>query len=137
MEARLNTLVFRLNQLLQETLRPYADELDLSRGQPRILRYLLNHDGSMQIDIAEYYEIKPSTVSNILDGLSEKGLIKRIEASDRRSFSVRITDLGKEVILKWNEYLSEAIDKTLKGFNEEEKELFKSFLLRAIDNLKE
>ena len=80
MEARLNTLVFRLNQLLQETLRPYADELDLSRGQPRILRYLLNHDGSMQIDIAEYYEIKPSTVSNILDGLSEKGLIKRIEA---------------------------------------------------------
>ena len=137
MEARLNTLVFRLNQLLQETLRPCADELDLSRGQPRILRYLLNHDGSMQIDIAEYYEIKPSTVSNILDGLSEKGLIKRIEASDRRSFSVRITDLGKEVILKWNEYLSEAIDKTLKGFNEEEKELFKSFLLRAIDNLKE
>ena len=60
-----------------------------------------------------------------------------IEASDRLSFSVRITDLGKEVILKWNEYLSEAIDKTLKGFNEEEKELFKSFLLRAIDNLKE
>lgn len=138
MKPLLNTLIFRLYRMEQEYLRPYAKKLDLSPGQPRILRYLAHNDGCMQIDLANYYTITPSTVSSILDGLEEKGMISRIEIKDdRRSFAVCLTDLGRKTAVKWDEYLKSAIDRTLEGFTDKEKELFESFIVRAIANLQE
>lgn len=138
MKPLFNTLIFRLYRLEQEYLRPYAKTLDLSSGQPRILRYLSRNDGCMQIDLANYYAITSATVSSILDGLEEKGMVRRVGVKDdRRSFAVCLTELGKRTAEKWDEYLKQSIDKTLEGFSEGEIQQFENFIVRAINNLQE
>ena len=74
MENSLSILIFRLNHRLNEKLSPLRNELGLSKGQPKILRYVFHHDGCSQVAIADYYDLSPATVSGLLDGLVRAGL---------------------------------------------------------------
>lgn len=133
----LNVLVFRLNQLLQNIVAPQREALGLSKGQPKVLRYVSEHENCSQNDIAMAYEIKPATVSKLIDGLVENKMLKRIEGKDRRSVKLIVTQRGKDAYKKWNEAMMAVIVMMTKGFDKKEIAIFSDLLERAIDNLKE
>lgn len=74
-------------------------KLGLTTGQPKVIEYLSEHDGSVQKDIASGCCIDRATLTGILSRMEEKELItRRSEPGNRRSLHVYLTDKGKEYI---------------------------------------
>ena len=136
MKPTFNILLTRLARAQQERLRPLMENIPLSIGQPKVLRYLYDKKSCMQIDIANYYNIKPATVSRLLDGLEKDGLISRSQiAGNRRASAIAITQKGKAAYDKWVDYCQGVVDETLTGFSEEEKAQVSEYMQRAYANL--
>jgi DNA-binding MarR family transcriptional regulator len=79
---------------------------DLSGPRMGILMRLLaeeergNHQGIRPTRLSHYQNVKKNTVSSLLSGLEEQGLIERtIDAEDKRGFNIRITPAGRERII--------------------------------------
>ena len=113
-------------------------ELDLSDGQPKTLYILRGMDGCVQKDLAKACDIKPSSMTVMLDGLEKKGFIRREEtkvSGGKRAFRVFLTETGREMADKvfW---LMENIEvEAFEGISEEEKLQLFSLLRRVRENL--
>ncbi len=86
------------NQLLvQKALMENLKESGLTIGQPKILDYLKDHDGSNQKEIAKACFIEPGSLTTILNKMEEKKLIvRKMLHGNRRSYHVFLTELGLE-----------------------------------------
>jgi DNA-binding MarR family transcriptional regulator len=78
---------------------------DLSGPRMGILMRLLveedmgNHQGIRPTRLSHYQNVKKNTVSSLLRGLEEQGLVERtIDPEDKRGFNIRITPAGRERI---------------------------------------
>lgn len=78
---------------------------DLSGPRMGILMRLLveedmgNHQGIRPTRLSHYQNVKKNTVSSLLSGLEEQGLVERtIDPEDKRGFNIRITPAGRERI---------------------------------------
>ncbi len=79
---------------------------DLSGPRMGILMRLLaeeqrgNHQGIRPTRLSHYQNVKKNTVSSLLNGLEEQGLVERtIDSEDKRGFNIRITPAGRERII--------------------------------------
>lgn len=90
-------LLMKAHTRLNQTILSQASEIGLTAGQPKILEYLMTHEGSDQKTISQYCEIRQSTVGSILLGMEKHGLIKRKQIEgNRRSLYVFLTDKGRQ-----------------------------------------
>jgi len=111
---------------------------EISSGQPKILEYLYEHDGSVQKDIAHACQIEPATVTSLLSRMEKNGIIvRKMKDNNRRFWYVYLTEKGKEEAV----YVKRAFDTVkeiaLKDFTNVEKEQFIEYLKRVNNNLKE
>ena len=68
------------------------------RGQDGILAALARQPGITQKELANYLDIQPASVSELLMKLEHKALIRREKDElDRRSIRVNLTDAGKRI----------------------------------------
>jgi len=103
----------------------------LTFAQPKVLYSLIKHDGITQRELAEQCYVDSTTMSRLLDGMEQKGLITRRDSDDcRRSFSIHITASGREKMTKAGIIMQEVEEQLLKDFSEKEKEQFFDFLGR-------
>lgn len=117
-------------------IRPGMAKTGLSCGQPKVLRHLSKHNNCMQKDIASAFDIEPATVSQILNNMAEKGLIKRSAPLERkRAECISITEKGMESYKKWQKICDEVVEISLKGFTQKEREQFIDYLSRMYENL--
>lgn len=136
MKYTFHMLFFRVYHAYRNAMRPYMVEIGLASGQPKVLGYILEHEGCMQVDVAKHCDIEAPTVSRILDNLEGKGLIirKNIEGN-RRALGIYISEAGRRVYQRWQGYRCEMEKLTLAGFDDEEIIRFKDYLARAYKNL--
>lgn len=111
---------------------------ELSSGQPKILEYLYEHDGSVQKEIAQACGIEPATVTSLLSRMEKNGIIvRKMQNNNRRFLYVYLTEKGKEEA----DYVKKAFDIlegiALKDFTNKEKDQFNEYLKRVNKNLKE
>lgn len=113
-------------------------KVGISKGHPRILDYLAEHDGCIQRELANHCHTEPATVTSVLGGMEKQGLIYREPSKiDKRVLHVFLTEEGKKCqreVTKIHEKLGQ---ECFKGFTEEEKELAVSFLKRIHKNIME
>lgn len=129
-------LLYRAFHAQRKCLRPYMTKMGLAPGQPKVLRYLAEHEGCMQKDVAEHCDIEPATTSRVLDTLEKNGfIIRRTMEGNRRAGSILITEKGREAAMQWEEHCHEVEASMLTGFTEEEILLFTDFLSRAYKNM--
>lgn len=90
----------------------------------------------IQKEIARACHIEPATITSVLLGMENKGLITRKNLNgNRRSLYVYLTDKGK-ILAKRIETEFESIeDNALKGFTNEEKKMLTDFLIRVNPNM--
>lgn len=136
MKESLHYLLMANHLMFQKALLAEIKDTGLTSGQPKVLDYLRNHDGAVQKKIAAACYIEPATLTSILLGMENKGLItRRTQNGNRRSLYVYLTDKGK----KFAESVELAFDKleehALRGFTEEEKEMLGIFLTRLNENI--
>lgn len=95
---------------------------DLSHGQPKVLEYLLDHEGCMQKDIAVACMIEPPSVTSLLSKMEKDQLITR-ESIDgnRRSLHIYLTKTGKQKAIQVKEAFQKMDEAVLSALDDEEK----------------
>ncbi|AHB14200.1 MULTISPECIES: MarR family winged helix-turn-helix transcriptional regulator [Dehalococcoides] len=76
-----------------------GNDLALGHTQMMVLRAVEKNEGTGIKDLANLLSISPSAVTQIVDGLVEKGLLTReIDLKDRRAISLSITAAASDRI---------------------------------------
>lgn len=102
-----------------ETLRLLAKEENVTAGR-----------------IAEYLDIKPSSVTQIIKKLEESGTAKRVKSeADARVIFVELTDKGRTSINEQGQISSSLKEEVFKDFTEEELETLDQYLSRINENI--
>ena len=77
MEETLHYLLMSDHLMVQKALVSSVKDTGLTPGQPKVLDYLLRHDGAIQKEIAVFCHIEPASLTAILNGMERKGYIER------------------------------------------------------------
>ncbi len=131
--ALLETMGIHSKQARQDFMK-----IDLSAGQPKVLTYLLEHEGCQQSELAINCSVEPATMTVLLRNMSKSGLIQKKAkhvSCGKRAYSIYFTDLGREKANKAQEFINDLEEKSYKGFTEEEKDTLILLLQRIVDNL--
>ena len=98
MDDSLHYLIMANQMLVQRGLLERLKETGLTIGQPKVLDYLKEHDGSNQKEIARACFLEAGSLTSILNRMEEKGLVeRRMLNGNRRSFHVFLTENGRNV----------------------------------------
>lgn len=122
--------------LVQKALMERVKESGLTIGQPKVLDYLKDHDGSSQKDIARACFIEAGSLTTILNGMEEKGLIERRTLNgNRRSYHIFMTDEGKKKQQMIDEAFAAIEEKAVSDISDEEYSQFMSVYQKLYNNL--
>ena len=136
MKKTLHYLLMSDHMMVQKALVSSVKDTGLTPGQPKILDYLLHHDGAIQKEIAVFCHIEPESLTAILNGMENKGYVKRInEENNRRSFHIYLTEKGKKYAKRLNLEFTRIEADALKGFNEAATKQLHNLLDRVYENL--
>ncbi|MCM1508511.1 MAG: MarR family transcriptional regulator [Ruminococcus flavefaciens] len=132
----LHYLLMKSHSVMQRKIYSEAQKIGLTSGQPKILDYLYDHEGSDQKTIAGYCEIEPATLGSILLRMEQKGLIeRRQENGNRRSWFVYLTENGRNACEKMHDIFSRADEQASEGISSGEIEEIKRLLTKICRNL--
>lgn len=136
MQETLHYLLMADHLMVQKALIASVKDTGLTPGQPKILDYLLHHDGAIQKDIAIFCHIEPASLTVILNGMEGKGYIERkTVGNDRRSLHVYLTETGKKYADRLNCEFAGIESEALKGFHPAEVRQLQELLGRVYENM--
>ena len=125
MDDTLHYLIMANQMLVQKALLEQLKDTGLTIGQPKILDYLKDHDGSNQKEIAKACFLEAGSLTTILNKMEEKGLIeRRILNGNRRSFHIFMTEEGKKKQQLVSQAFAKIEEKALSGVSAEEFQQF-------------
>ncbi len=106
-------LLHRVHQRATELFQEKMAGIDLTARQYVILVTASQNDGASQQDIIDATGIDRSTVSQIMQTMIRKGLLKRRRTKDdARAYAITLTDHGRD-ILKASEAIVTGVDEAL------------------------
>ena len=136
MDDSLHYLIMANQMLVQRGLLERLKETGLTIGQPKVLDYLKEHDGSNQKEIARACFLEAGSLTSILNRMEEIGLVeRRMLNGNRRSFHVFLTENGKKNQELVEEMFAEIEKDALDGISSEEFETFMEVYRKIYGNL--
>lgn len=98
LDDELHVLIRKAFNRTNRAMTHFTAGLGLKPGQPKVLEYLSEHDGSLARDICRGCVIDKSTMALLLPRMEEQGLIRReASAEDARASHVFLTGRGREL----------------------------------------
>ena len=138
MDESLHYLIMADHMLVQKALLEQLKGTGLTIGQPKILDYLNEHDGSNQTEIAKACFLEAGSLTTILNKMEEKNLIERRTLNgNRRSFHIFLTEEGKRKQKLVNEAFERIEKYALSNISEEEFENCMTMFKKIYSNLQE
>ena len=132
----LNYLLMKAHTMLNQRISSHAASVGLSSGQPKILEYLSEHEGSDQKTIANYCKIEQATVGSILTRMENQELIeRRQEKGNRRSWYIYLTDKGKKAACEMEPIFKEADKWATNSLTKDEKGQLKKLLNKVCTSI--
>lgn len=118
-----------------ETMRNYTkaplEKLGITHGHFITLLYISENEGLTQAQLAETHRKDRNIVSRNIDVLEEKGfVIRKRGITDRRSFTIHLTDLGHSVISTHKNLIKESEQEALSNLSKDEITIFYSLLTK-------
>jgi DNA-binding MarR family transcriptional regulator len=106
-------LLHRVHQRATELFQEKMSGIDITARQYVVLVTVAQNDGASQQDIIDDTGIDRSTVSQIMQTMIRKGLLKRKRTKeDARAYAITVTDQGRD-ILKASEAIVEGVNEAL------------------------
>lgn len=85
----------RLRHASMEALAPWQ----IAPSQLRAISLVATHEAIRPSELAEHLRITPRSVTEVVDGLEERGLVRRAaDPDDRRATLITLTPSGAEVV---------------------------------------
>lgn len=135
MSPTFHYLIMAEHSTFQKELLAKLKDSGLTIGQPKVLDYLKDHDGTSQKDIARGCHIEPGTLTTLLNRMEESGLVeRRMMNGNRRSLYVFLTDKGKEQLELVTAAFAEMEAEAFRGLSETERKTFMDLFLRIYAN---
>ncbi|SEG08663.1 MarR family winged helix-turn-helix transcriptional regulator [Halopseudomonas aestusnigri] len=133
-KLRLGFLVADVYRLLRRQFQAERGDHALTQAQSRVLVYIARSEGVRQVELADVLEIKPITLTRLLDQLESLGLIERRKSpADRRAFQLYLRPAAQPY-MEMFEQLSDVITaRLLDGLTEEEV----AVLMKALAHIRE
>lgn len=130
-------------QVLARKIKYIADDnlakLNVTLEQVKILRYIYfecNNTAVNQKDIEKKFDIKRSSVTNILQNMERGELLTRSgDAKDARIKKVQLSKKGVEYAIHLKSFIMELEKQVVNGMTEEEQNEFSVLLDRAMENV--
>lgn len=118
---RLEQGLFQVNNVILRTQEIVLRRFNVSAVEVDILQ-LLEIDGEKKMkDIGENVKVKLSNLTNIVDRMESQKLVKRVNSKeDRRSIFVHLTNKGRDLLNKYNDYLREVSSRMKSAVQDEE-----------------
>lgn len=128
MKESLHYLLMSDHLMVQKALLNRIKDTGLTSGQPKILDYLMHHDGAIQKEIAVFCHIEPASLTVILNGMENKGYITRqTDNGNRRALHVYLTPSAENMPAGYSRNLQKLKRICWKGFRHRSAKNFKIF----------
>lgn len=94
--------IARLRRALRRGSRAADPGNTLAVAQLELLAALAEHPGSRPGQLARMLNMRPNTVTTIVNALSARGMLCRVTAEDdRRAVELTVTEAGQQAVLAW------------------------------------
>lgn len=136
MDTSLHYLTMANQMLIQKRLLERVKASGLTLGQPKVLDYLKDHDGSNQRQLAYGCRIEPSSLTALLNRMEDTGLIERRKKDgNRRSYYIYMTEKGRNCQIRVAEEFQKLEEKAMRNISKEDLQLFQKIFLQMYHNL--
>lgn len=117
-------------------LEPTLSKLGLSRELIPYMMAVFEDPGISQEGITRQVYVDKATTAKTVRKLTGLGYLRREQdPEDMRKYRVYLTEEGERILSELVDTLKMMNEIYLQGFSEEERETFRSFLLRILDNV--
>lgn len=128
-------LLKRVHLAIRKVQDEALAEYGLTSAQMEVLAPTCVMNGVEHRTLVEWLGVTSPTLTNIVDGLVQRGLIQRISsAQDARVKQFFPTDAGRSLFEKVGERKEHFFNRFTEGFTQEELDLFASFMQRLAVN---
>ena len=136
MKRRFGFAVHVLHWSSEQAMNNALANMELTAAQGHVMAYLAHaKQPPCPRDVEAEFHLTHPTVSGLLSRLEKKGFIEfRPDENDRRCKRIYMMPKGVECMEMMHRTILDNEARMVLGFSEEEKELFYSFLGRAIEN---
>jgi DNA-binding MarR family transcriptional regulator len=94
--------IARLRRALRRGARVADPGNTLAVAQLELLAALSEHPGARPSQLARQLNMRPNTVTTIVNALSARGMLRRVTAEDdRRAVQLTVTEAGQKAVLAW------------------------------------
>ncbi len=143
MSARRNNreLAFSINDVAR-LLRTYADhaagQFGMTRAKWAVLARLDRFEGLKQTELAEMLDLQPISLTRLLDGLAENGLIeRRPDPEDRRAKRLYLTPGARPLLERLSELGEDLMETALAGLQPADVNALLAHLATVKENLRQ
>lgn len=137
MEPTFHYLIMAIQSMIQKELLTALSDTPLSMGQPKILDYLLEHDGSSQKDIAVGCYIEQPTLTALLGRMESGGLVeRRMKDNNRRTLYVYLTDDGRKYGKRVKEEFAGIEEVAFGGLSGDDQDMIERNINQIFENLR-
>lgn len=113
-----------------------AAKLEVHPGQIPVFRFLSEHEGASQRELAGLLRIKPPTVNVSIQRMEKSGFVyRKPDEKDQRITRIYLTEKGKNIDKELGKLMEENEKIITSGFTESELCLLKRMLHQMMDNL--
>lgn len=113
-------------------------KIDIHPGQQHLLMHLAEDDGQSLKELTKKLEIKPATVTVMVQRMEKSGLVvKKPDEKDQRVSRIFITAKGHDICKKIEKIIEQMERECFEGFTVEEKIIFRRLLLQMRNNIEE
>ena len=137
MEPRLHYSIMAIHTMIHKALLAALGDTPLSMGQPKILDYLSEYDGSSQKDIAAGCYIEQPTLTVLLCRMENGGLVeRRAKDNNRRTLYVYLTEDGRKYADRVKEEFARIEAIAFSGLSDNDRIMTEKNINRIFENLK-
>jgi DNA-binding MarR family transcriptional regulator len=136
-EISVDFLVAQVGRLHHKRAHVLLEELGLYHGQPRLLYVLWREEGLTQSQLATRVNVRPATMTKMLQRMAEAGFVeRRRDSRDQRVVRVYLSEEGHAVREQVRQVWEQMENEVLEGFQPKERDQLHGFLLRIRENLR-
>jgi len=120
-EHSIGFLIYEVSRLIRRDFHQRIQSTGLTQAQWRAISHICHQEGCNQTTLADLLEVKPITLSRLIDKLVDAGWIeRRPDPQDRRAVRLYLTPKAHPLIKIMQEKAYETREKALQNISEED-----------------
>ena len=137
MDREINDYFREITQNFYQEVEKRLSKYGIVKGQAQLLIIIKDNEGCTQKDLANYFNVKYSSMSERINKLENMGYITRVhEDGNFKNNRLYMTKEGKLAANQSRRILNDIENKLFKGFTKKDINTFEQFLVKILENSK-